>query len=158
MSISRPSIAVLRALLPRSAAARLPAGRRMFASAGSGSGSGSGAEMQVGELEGGSFRIEPLRRRGEDVGTMRARLLCMFLFSFHHPTIPPFHYPSHSNAREERREERQERGERGERGEGWEKREKEGRLTNNRPEPKTRHAGVGSLIIDLRRRTSRQYG
>lgn len=48
--------------------------RRAFASA---PGSGSG-EMEVGELEGGSFRIEPLRREGEDAGTMRARLLCGF--------------------------------------------------------------------------------
>jgi succinate dehydrogenase flavin-adding protein (antitoxin of CptAB toxin-antitoxin module) len=32
-------------------------------------------EMAVGELEGGKFRIEPLRREGEDLGTMRARLL-----------------------------------------------------------------------------------
>ncbi|KAK3686394.1 Succinate dehydrogenase assembly factor 2 mitochondrial [Vermiconidia calcicola] len=32
-------------------------------------------EMKVGEIEGGSFRVEPLRRTGEDANTMRARLL-----------------------------------------------------------------------------------
>ncbi|CAK7267491.1 Succinate dehydrogenase assembly factor 2 mitochondrial [Sporothrix epigloea] len=32
-------------------------------------------ELQLGELPGGTFRIEPLRRIGEDVVTMRARLL-----------------------------------------------------------------------------------
>lgn len=34
-------------------------------------------EMGVGELEGASFKIEPLRRTGEDAETMRARLTCM---------------------------------------------------------------------------------
>jgi hypothetical protein len=33
-------------------------------------------EMAVGEMEGGKFRIEPLRRTGEDANTTRARLLC----------------------------------------------------------------------------------
>lgn len=33
-------------------------------------------ELQVGELEGAKFRIEPLRRVGEDPETMRARLTC----------------------------------------------------------------------------------
>ncbi|KAF2729858.1 putative succinate dehydrogenase assembly factor 2, mitochondrial, partial [Polyplosphaeria fusca] len=32
-------------------------------------------ELGVGELEGAKFRVEPLRRTGEDEGTMRARLL-----------------------------------------------------------------------------------
>jgi hypothetical protein len=44
-------------------------------------------EMAVGELEGASFRIEPLRRVGEDEKTMRARLVCTsspFLFSSYH--------------------------------------------------------------------------
>jgi hypothetical protein len=36
----------------------------------------SPTEFGVGELEGISFRVEPLRRTGEDVTTMRARLLC----------------------------------------------------------------------------------
>lgn len=34
------------------------------------------AEMGVGEMEGGKFKIEPLRRTGEDANTTRARLLC----------------------------------------------------------------------------------
>ncbi|GME52918.1 hypothetical protein GTA08_BOTSDO08767 [Neofusicoccum parvum] len=33
------------------------------------------AELGVGELEGGKFKIEPLRRVGEDANTMRARLI-----------------------------------------------------------------------------------
>jgi hypothetical protein len=37
-------------------------------------------EMGVGELEGAKFKIEPLRRTGEDINTMRARLLCSRLF------------------------------------------------------------------------------
>jgi hypothetical protein len=38
--------------------------------------SGVNADLKVGELEGGSFRVEPLRRTGEDTNTTRARLLC----------------------------------------------------------------------------------
>lgn len=38
-------------------------------------------ELGVGELEGAKFRVEPIRRTGEDASTMRARLLC---------TVPPF--------------------------------------------------------------------
>lgn len=38
-------------------------------------------EMGVGELEGAQFKIEPLRRTGEDPETMRARLTCMFSLS-----------------------------------------------------------------------------
>lgn len=38
-----------------------------------------GADLEVGEIEGGSFRVEPLRRTGEDPNTMRARLLCKTL-------------------------------------------------------------------------------
>lgn len=33
-------------------------------------------ELGVGELEGAQFKVEPLRRSGEDIKTMRARLLC----------------------------------------------------------------------------------
>lgn len=33
-------------------------------------------ELGVGEMEGASFKVEPLRRTGEDANTMRARLLC----------------------------------------------------------------------------------
>jgi len=35
-------------------------------------------ELGVGELEGATFKVEPLRRTGEDANTMRARLLCPF--------------------------------------------------------------------------------
>lgn len=35
-----------------------------------------GRDLEVGELEGAKFRVEPLRRTGEDPATMRARLLC----------------------------------------------------------------------------------
>ena len=38
--------------------------------------SGPNADLKVGEIEGGTFRVEPLRRTGEDANTMRARLLC----------------------------------------------------------------------------------
>lgn len=34
------------------------------------------SDLGVGEMEGASFRIEPIRRTGEDTTTMRARLLC----------------------------------------------------------------------------------
>jgi hypothetical protein len=35
-------------------------------------------ELGVGELQGAKFRIEPLRRVGEDENTKRARLICKF--------------------------------------------------------------------------------
>lgn len=34
-------------------------------------------ELEVGEMEGITFKVEPLKRQGEDTSTMRARLLCM---------------------------------------------------------------------------------
>lgn len=34
-------------------------------------------DLEVGELQGAKFKIEPLRRVGEDPETMRARLVCM---------------------------------------------------------------------------------
>lgn len=34
------------------------------------------AELGVGEMEGAKFKVEPLRRTGEDANTIRARLLC----------------------------------------------------------------------------------
>ena len=37
---------------------------------------GVNKELEVGEMEGASFKVEPLRRTGEDANTMRARLLC----------------------------------------------------------------------------------
>lgn len=39
---------------------------------------GPNSDLKVGEIEGGAFRVEPLRRTGEDANTMRARLLCKF--------------------------------------------------------------------------------
>ena len=38
-------------------------------------------ELGVGEMEGATFKVEPLRRTGEDENTMRARLLCPFPIS-----------------------------------------------------------------------------
>lgn len=38
--------------------------------------SGMNADLEVGEIEGGTFKVEPIRRTGEDVNTTRARLLC----------------------------------------------------------------------------------
>lgn len=35
-------------------------------------------ELGVGEMEGITFKVEPLKRNGEDAATRRARLLCMF--------------------------------------------------------------------------------
>lgn len=43
---------------------------------------GEQGELAVGELEGAEFKIEPLRREGEDASTMRARLLCPFTIPF----------------------------------------------------------------------------
>lgn len=43
-----------------------------------GSQSGVNADLKVGEIEGGTFRVEPIRRTGEDINTTRARLLCSF--------------------------------------------------------------------------------
>ncbi|KAH9873060.1 hypothetical protein J1614_005457 [Plenodomus biglobosus] len=37
--------------------------------------SGSNSELGVGEMEGAKFKVEPIRRTGEDANTMRARLL-----------------------------------------------------------------------------------
>ena len=37
---------------------------------------GSNSDLGVGEMEGAKFKVEPLRRTGEDGNTMRARLLC----------------------------------------------------------------------------------
>jgi len=33
------------------------------------------SDLEVGEIEGGAFKVEPLRRTGEDINTLRARLL-----------------------------------------------------------------------------------
>lgn len=47
---------------------------------------GANSELDVGEMEGAKFKVEPLRRTGEDGNTMRARLLCPFLNFMHHFT------------------------------------------------------------------------
>jgi len=39
--------------------------------------SDSHKELEVGEMEGASFKVEPKRRFGEDMNTLRARLLCL---------------------------------------------------------------------------------
>lgn len=68
---------------------RITGGRQSGGDAG-----GSNKELGVGELEGAKFKVEPLRRTGEDVSTMRARLLCPLLsaaktpFSCHHLDWP----------------------------------------------------------------------
>jgi hypothetical protein len=52
--------------------------------------SGANADLGVGEIEGGSFKVEPLRRTGEDANTTRARLLCPLLqtvFQFPFPFL-----------------------------------------------------------------------
>ncbi len=41
----------------------------------------SNEELGVGEMEGAKFKVEPLRRTGEDEKTMRARLLCPSTFN-----------------------------------------------------------------------------
>lgn len=41
--------------------------------------SGNNSELGVGEMEGAKFKVEPIKRTGEDANTMRARLLCPFL-------------------------------------------------------------------------------
>ena len=41
---------------------------------------GANSEMGVGEMEGAKFKVEPIRRTGEDGNTMRARLLCRFFY------------------------------------------------------------------------------
>lgn len=42
---------------------------------------GPNSELGVGEMEGAKFKVEPIRRTGEDGNTMRARLLCLFLYA-----------------------------------------------------------------------------
>lgn len=39
----------------------------------------TGSGLEVGELYGAKFKVEPLRRSGEDTNTLRARLLCTSL-------------------------------------------------------------------------------
>ncbi|KAI5288557.1 succinate dehydrogenase assembly factor 2 [Ascosphaera aggregata] len=64
--------------LSRSAASSI-AGYSSGKGSGDGGGDGSGSprkpELDVGELEGITFKVEPLKREGEDIVTTRARLL-----------------------------------------------------------------------------------
>lgn len=46
-------------------------------------------DLEVGELQGATFKIEPLRRVGEDPATMRARLLCASHPVPSHPATNP---------------------------------------------------------------------
>lgn len=62
-------------IVPRSASTNSP-------------GDNGGKDIEVGELQGASFKIEPLRRVGEDPATMRARLLCTPSFR-----MPILHVP-----------------------------------------------------------------
>jgi hypothetical protein len=41
-------------------------------------------ELGVGEMEGITFKVEPLKRAGEDAATMRARLLCLSTYPVLH--------------------------------------------------------------------------
>lgn len=43
---------------------------------------GPNAELDVGEIDGGLFKVEPHRRTGEKDRDMRARLLCVFAFVY----------------------------------------------------------------------------
>lgn len=45
-------------------------------------------ELGVGEMEGIKFKVEPLKRTGEDVTTTRARLLCLFPRDIPNYTLP----------------------------------------------------------------------
>ena len=54
----------------------------------------SARDLEVGELQGATFKVEPLRRVGEDPATMRARLLCTLFHSVNLPTKSPTKSPS----------------------------------------------------------------
>lgn len=47
-------------------------------------------ELDVGELEGAKFKVEPIRRTGEDANTIRARLLCPSLALAHAHILPSY--------------------------------------------------------------------
>lgn len=67
-----------RSLRPLATARRLPISARFLSSSvlGRNDTQQAGRELEVGELEGAKFKIEPLRRTGEDDATKRARLVC----------------------------------------------------------------------------------
>ena len=58
---------------------RMTGGKQKSEASGAADGAEAGKELGVGEMEGAKFKVEPLRRTGEDANTMRARLLCPFL-------------------------------------------------------------------------------
>lgn len=82
-ALLRPAAATrgILSLLPRAVITTTP--RRLQSSSTSSSPAAETPQqdLQVGELQGATFRIEPLRRTGESHETMRARLLC--------PSCPP---------------------------------------------------------------------
>lgn len=63
-----------------------------------GPGKGPNEELDVGEMEGAKFRVEPLRRTGEDVETVRARLLCPSL-DLERPLPHAHMHATHARAR-----------------------------------------------------------
>ena len=69
-----------RSVRPAAARITLVTSARRFlattASRFSASGNESTGELALGELQGAKFKIEPLRRVGEDDATKRARLIC----------------------------------------------------------------------------------
>ncbi|KAF2875723.1 Flavinator of succinate dehydrogenase-domain-containing protein [Massariosphaeria phaeospora] len=87
----------------KSAKADVGGSNKELGVAGDTAGGGGADEIGVGELEGAKFKIEPLRREGEEDATMRARLLYqsrkrgtlesdLLLSTFastHLPTMPP---------------------------------------------------------------------
>lgn len=52
-------------------------------------GKGPNAELDVGEIQGGTFKVEPHRRSGESEDTLRARLLCPSHLHRHALSFPP---------------------------------------------------------------------
>ncbi len=60
---------------------------------------GTNADLEVGEMEGAQFKVEPIRRTGEDGNTMRARLLCPFPYTVLPPTLHLLMYHIHVQIR-----------------------------------------------------------
>ena len=55
----------------------------------------SNADLGVGEMEGATFKVAPLRRTGEDNNTMRARLLCSFKLKHTPALLDATNQPNH---------------------------------------------------------------
>lgn len=60
---------------------------------------GTNADLEVGEMEGAKFKVEPIRRTGEDGNTMRARLLCPFLYTVQPPILHLLMFHVHDQIR-----------------------------------------------------------